>query len=225
MPPTALRMARRSNCGRRISNSGGLQAGGPLRRHVADQEECAEGQHQRGGRNLQPAQGKGAIAGPAGRKARCQCFGPDRQRGDRRHRNGGSQSHHEGRDHSGPEQSLSQGEDQNEYGAGTRAQAYGDDRGQPTAPSARPGEFLRLRRMRMSPGRSMVMMMIMPMPMLVRTMSEMMFMPVVVVAMITMRVMMMIVALRGGRHGRSDRRRLAFHSAQGADQPASFDPQ
>ena len=41
---------------------------------------------------------------------------------------------------------------------GTRArpQAHGDDGGESALPSARAGELLRLRRMRVSPGRSMV---------------------------------------------------------------------
>ena len=80
----------------------------------------------------------------------------DGERGDRSNGDGGAEPHDEGRGDTGPEQSLRQRKNQNQDRPGTGAKADGDDGGQSTLPAAGTGKFLRLGRMRMAPGRSMV---------------------------------------------------------------------
>src|SRR5262249_53887631 len=136
----------------------------------------------------------------------------DGDRGDGSDRDRGADPHHEGRGDTGPEQPLRQREDQNENGARAGPQAHRDDRRQAALPAAGTGKLLRLRRMRMTPGRSVVVVVMVVMMarlavmMMVMTMIMTVIMLAVIVRVIMMRVFMrmivmvvMIVRLRSGR--------------------------
>src|SRR5262249_57660112 len=116
-------------------------------------------------------------------------------------RDGGSDSHDEGRGDARPEQSLRQREDEHQDRARARPQADGKNRGQPSFPCARAGKLLRLRRVRVPPCRRVivvrVMMMSVALAMMVMIMAMVMIVVVRVVVMgVTTMVRVIVIARR-----------------------------
>ena len=158
----------------------------------------AEQDHHERGADLEAAQDDDAVAGARRGEAFCQRLGADRERRDRRHRDGGAEPHDQGRGDAGPEQALRQREHQHDDRAGAGAQADGDDGREAAAPAARSRQFFRLRSVRVAPGQDIVLVV----------------MVVVVAVPMMMRVVIMVVMIAGPQHARGDDGHARAHVAR-----------
>src|SRR5262249_46869426 len=157
------------------------------------------------------------LGDAVGQPASADGQGRDSRNGDRR-----TQSHDEGRRNADPEQTLGQRENKNDDRARTRPQANRDNRGKTAPEPMLACQFLRLRRVRVTPGgcvvlmvmivgMRMAMMMVVPMVVIMRVM-----MIVVVIVIVIVRVVMMAMVVR--------MMRLLF-PAQQTQEGATFHPQ
>ena len=146
----------------------------PLAHHVTGEQRRAEHDDHKRGRGFHAAyeDHSGArlcFCKPAGEPARA-----DRKRGDGRNRDRRAEPHQECRRYADPEQPLRQRKHQHDDRARTGPQTDGDNRREAVAEPMLSGQFTRLRRVSMSPGRglvSMVVMMIMAVRMAVMVMA------------------------------------------------------
>src|SRR5262245_17550602 len=120
--------------------------------------------------------------------------GPRRhsQRGDCGNRDSGAHRHDKGGDDSRPEQPLRQREYQHQDRSRARPQADRDNCGEPALPSSRPCELLRLRRVRVPPGRGFFV----RMRMMVRFAVRMAVVIVLVTMMVMVRMIVMVAMVR-----------------------------
>src|SRR5260370_33540430 len=162
----------------------GLNPDHSLHHDIAAEQERAEGDdhHRRAG--FDAAHGQHPIAGTTVSEALRPRLGADGKRRDDRHRDGGAQPHDEGRRDPRPEQSLRQREDPHQACTGAPPQSDSDDRRQAALPSARAGELVGFRRMRVPPCRPAV---VAPVIMI------MMMMVMVAVAMVIIMAMIMVM--------------------------------
>src|SRR5262249_57854833 len=135
--------------------------------------------------------------------------GADGNGGDPGNRDGGPNSHDEGRGTARPKQSLRQREDEPPGRPRARPQADGKDGGQPSFPSSRAGKLLRLGRMRVPPCRRVLVVRMMMMGVALAMMVIMVMIVVVVVLVVVMgvavvRVAMVRVIVRAWRHRGAD---------------------
>src|SRR5262249_40864321 len=115
--------------------------------------------------------------------------GADGDRGDQGNRDGGSDSHDEGRGDARPEQSLRQREDEHQDRARARPQADGKNRGQPSFPSSRAGKLLPPGPLRVPPCRRVIVVRVMMMSVALAMMVMVMIMAMVMIVAVLVVVM------------------------------------
>src|SRR5262249_7087264 len=119
-----------------------------------------------------------------GKTARADC-----KRGDRGNSDRGAKAHRKSRCNADPEQALRQGEYQHDDRPRARPQPHCDNRRDAAPQPMLAGQFTRLRRMRVAPGRGFIIVVMMMVAMAVMFMTVRMAMMVIVVMAVIVRVM------------------------------------
>src|SRR6266850_4157654 len=117
---------------------------------IAEQQAEAEQQHEASRAEFDAAHDERATALASGAEPSGEALRGHRNDRNRRDRNGGTETHHEGRGDAGPEQALRQRKHQHQDRARTGPHANGEDRAQAAPPAAGAGELIRRRAVRMA---------------------------------------------------------------------------